>query len=132
MARSDTGVHTLAASADLTSYQYYWTMLNSSGTVAVATAQTCNLGPLLNKPYTGEGCTIGRCGEIQPAYVGGTVAAGDALMIDTNDGMLIIATNDKVVVAFAMEAGVDGEVISVLVKCPSLCSDVSDLGVANS
>lgn len=119
------------AGADLSAKQFYWVMLEADGDANLATAQTANLGPLQNMPESGEDCNITPIGQIGQAKVGGTVAAGDVGMVDTGDGMVKKATDDKVVVCTFLEAGVDGDTIRVLVLNPHLCADVSDEGVAN-
>jgi hypothetical protein len=122
----------LKAGADLSAKQYYCVMLEADGDANVATAQTAFLGILLNKPTSGLACEIGGPGYIGGAYAGGTFAPGDKLMVDTGDGMLVIATDDKVVVATALQTGADGSIVDVIVETPHLCADVSDEGVANA
>lgn len=123
----------LLAAADLSSYQYYYVMINSSGTVALANAQTGGLGILLNKPIAGQVCEIAGPGSIVGAHCGGTTGAGDMLMVETGDaGKLIKATNGLVNVARALEAGADGSVTRVYVCEPNESVDVSKNGVGNA
>ncbi|MBD3207819.1 hypothetical protein GF319_15925 [Candidatus Bathyarchaeota archaeon] len=116
-----------------TSYQNYGVMINSDGEAVLASAQTGFLGVLLNEPNDGEPCEIAGPGSIVGVHGGGSFTAGDVLMIETGDaGKFVIATNDKVVVALALEDGADGSVTRALILPPTLCSDVSDVGVSNS
>lgn len=122
----------LLAGADLSSYQYYYVMIDSAGVVQVANAQTGGLGILMNKPESGQVCDIAGFGSVVPAHGGATFAAGDVLMVETGDaGKLIKATDGLCVVGMALEAGADGSRTRVLLFPPTDCDDVSVPGVGN-
>jgi hypothetical protein len=121
------------AGADLSSYQYYYVMLDNAGVVQVANAQTAGLGILMNKPASGEACEIAGPGEIVPVHGGATGAAGDVAMVETGDpGKLIKATDGLVVVGLFLQAVADGTRSDMLIYPPHICSDVSVEGIANA
>ena len=119
------------ANADLSSYQFMYVCLNSSGLViAGVTDQKCGLGILLNKPSAQyAACEIAGPGSIVGAVSGAATAIGDKLQLEVADaGKLIVAGDDTVVCALALEVGADGVVTEVLIETPHLCADVSDEG----
>jgi len=123
----------LLAGADLSTYQYYYVMLDANGVVQLANLQVGSLGILLNKPTSGQACDIAGFGSIVGAHGGATFAAGDVLMVETGDpGKLIKATDGLAVVAQALEAGADGTRSMVLLFPPTDCDDVSVIGIANA
>ena len=126
---------TLAAASDLRSYQFYWVMMDGSGTIALATGAdtTAPLAILLNEPNTGEGCELSKPGELHPCKVGTDgVSAGNPVRIDTTiDGTiedLDTGTDTDVMVGWATEDGVAGEIITMLTCTPIHCTDASKLG----
>ena len=108
-------VFSLNAGEDLSAKQFFALEIATDGDVELADATTdAPVGILLNKPSAGEAAEIIHSG-VSKAKVGGTVAAGDFLGPDT-DGMLIAVTADtKTYCARALQAGVDGDVIDVIV-----------------
>lgn len=124
---------TLAAASDLRAYQFYHVMIDGSGTIALSTGEdtTAPLAFLLNEPYTGEGCTLSMPGEMCQAKVGTSgVSAGNPCRIDTTiDGTIETASSDNdVVVCWATEDGVSGELVTVVTCTPYHCSDVTYAG----
>ena len=123
----------LIAASDLSSYQYYCVMLDGSGTVGLATGAdtTATIGVMTNKPYTAEGVTIAPYGTVTPVKVGTSgVSAGNPVCVDTTiDGTVeTVAGDTDVVVGWALEDGVSGEIISMLCCCPFYCTDASKQG----
>jgi hypothetical protein len=76
---------TRKAGADLSAKQFYWVKLNSSGDVVLCNGATDKpYGILQDKPLSGQGCVVQRCGISKvsaaasntPGNVGGTDANG--------------------------------------------------------
>ena len=124
---------TLAAASDLRSYQFYVVKINTSGTIDLATGDdtTAPIGILLNEPYTGEGCMLSMPGELCQCKVGTSgVTAGYPVRVDTTlDGTIEDAAADgDVVVGWATEAGVSGEIVTILTCTPTSIADISKAG----
>ena len=115
MAASNIGaVQSFVAAADLTTHQYKFVSLNTSGQLVLGTAGNKALGVLLNDPALNE---EGSVQLILTAIVtaGATVAAGADLAVGAN-GTAVTATTGDIVEAVALEAGVNGQLISVLLR----------------
>lgn len=110
---------TIAASGDLSSYQYHPMDLDSNGQAALPTTVGQKVvGVLLNKPDTkgdpAELLVIGRC----PVKAGAAVSAKDYLSVEVTTGRGIqAAAAGYHVFAMALEAGVDGDLVDCLVNC---------------
>ncbi len=70
------------------------------------------LGILQNNPIAGEAAAV-MCEGVSKALIQGSVSVGNQLM-SVPSGKLAVATSGKNVVAKALEAGVDGNIVSVL------------------
>ena len=73
----------LVAAADLSAKQYYFADVDSNGKAALAGAGNDFIGVIGNKPTSGAAAEIIISG-ICPVVAGGTVAAGDAVKIDSD------------------------------------------------
>lgn len=99
------------AGADLSAKQFHAVKFNGSAALVLAGDGDDIVGILEDKPKQGEQGTVALAGRPK-AKLGGTVAAGDRLAVNAN-GQLIVATTGKRIVAKAMEAGANGEIIQV-------------------
>lgn len=70
-------------------------------------------GIIQNAPASGEAVELAVAGVCKAMY-GGTVTAGDLLMAEVTTGRLVTATAALYAVAYAAEAGVDGDVRDVI------------------
>jgi regulator of RNase E activity RraA len=104
---------TYEAGADLSAGQFRFVTLAADGQVDLATNGAAAVGVLLNEPNAaGRAATV----AIAPAGVlveaGGTITAGDEIAADA-DGVAITATTGDVVLGYAREDGVSGQIIRV-------------------
>jgi len=94
---------TVRAGADLTGTDKLYKAVTVSGTIAATPATAIGLSR--SKANTGEGLTVGWCGEMK-AYAGAAISAG-ALVTVTASGWLITGTNSSYV-GKALEAAASG------------------------
>lgn len=103
----------MEAGEDLSAAQFHFVTLESDGKVDLADSAGENCyGILLNKPDAADkAATVaisGRC----LVEAGGTVAAGAALQTNATGEAITAATGDYVM-GYALEAGVDGQIIAM-------------------
>ena len=103
---------TFIAGEDLSSSQFKFVTLESDGQVDLADSagERC-FGVLENDPASGGEATVVVSGQTR-ITCGGTVAAGAQLQTDAS-GDAITAASGDVSMGYAMEAGVDGQVIAM-------------------
>ncbi len=112
---------TFVAGADLSSKQYTFVKLNSSGEVVAAAAATdIPIGVLQNNPTSGT--------EASVTIVGGTkivagAAIGEGALVGTSSTGKAVAltagtdTTKYVVGTLLTESGADGDIVSAVVNC---------------
>ena len=117
------------ASGDLSASQYMFVRMSAAASFEVSAITNANaqtpFGILQNDPAAaGEAAEVALPGMIAKAVCGGTVDEGDLLGCN-NTGDVIAApyetspaTADLYINALALEAGVDGDIIKVLVLTP--------------
>lgn len=114
---------TLPSAADLTTKQYYFVKINTSGQAALCAAATDKpIGVLQNTPNTGEEAVITVVGgtkvvasaSIDEGVLIGTASTGkaDAKVPGTD-------TTEYVVGTVILASGADGEIATALVNCAS-------------
>lgn len=86
----------------------------SGAAIALPASGGAILGVQQNNPLLGEASTVMVHG-ISKARLSGTVAEGDLLKVDAA-GKFLVATSGMQASAKAMQAGVSGDVIAVLLK----------------
>lgn len=109
------------ANADLSSYQYRFVDINSSGKAALAAAGVGVDGILQNKPAAANraASVAGTPGQISKMVAGAAITAGADISPDSV-GRGVTATSGDVVAAKALEAASGaGVIISVLLKLQS-------------
>jgi len=101
------------AGEDLSAAQFKFVTLESDGQVDLADAAGENcIGVLLNNPdAAGKAATVAISGKVM-ITCGDTVAAGAALQTDAAGDAITAATGDYVM-GYALEAGVDGQIIAM-------------------
>jgi hypothetical protein len=125
MAAGENGIllKTFTAAADLSSYQYHFVKLASATTVTYADDAGAAIGILQNKPESGESASVMMIG-ISCMKVGttGVAAVMDKIKTEGTYGYgTTSATNLDNYNAIALETGVSGDVISVLLTpCSTL------------
>ena len=101
------------AGGNVSAAQFKFVTLESDGQVDLANAAGENcIGVLLNNPdAAGKAATVAISGKVM-ITAGGTIAAGAAVATDAA-GDAVTATTGNIVMGYALEAGVDGQVIAV-------------------
>lgn len=103
---------TFIAGEDLSAHQFRFVTLESDGQVdkADAAGERC-IGIVENDPAAGEEATVVISGKTR-VVCAGTIAAGAEIQTDAAGEALTAAAGD-VVMGYALEAGVDGQVIAM-------------------
>jgi hypothetical protein len=108
-------VGTLLAGADLSAKQYTFVVANSSSQVVSATAAGDVLGVLQNAPVAGAAAQV-MTGGVSKVLVGtGGVTAGHAVQVAATSFGAVNASTGKGV-GIALETGVAGQIVAVLLK----------------
>lgn len=106
---------TKPAAADLSSTgQYRFGKINSSGKIALAGDGGKATGIIQNDPAADEACSIAIYGK-SFLKLGGTVDEGDDIASDAA-GEGVVASSGDQILAEACEAGVDGDIITVIIR----------------
>ena len=103
---------TFIAGEDLSTAQFKFVTLESGGTVDLADSAGENaLGVCLAGADAGKAVTVCVSGSVM-VEAGGTIAAG--VQVQTGaDGTASLAATGDVVLGYAREAGVDGQIIEI-------------------
>ena len=103
------------AGADLSAKINYLCKLDTVETqVVLATADAVCVGVINNKPTLGQAVTV-AIGETVKVILGGTVAVGDYIVSDAN-GKAVVRVAEVNVFGIALQAGVAGDTVEVLVE----------------
>ena len=103
---------TFVAGESLAAAQFKFVTLESDGQVDLADSAGENcIGVCINDPAAGEAATVVMSGKVM-VTAGGTIAAGAAVATDAS-GDAVTATTNNIVMGYATEAGVDGQVIAI-------------------
>lgn len=103
----------IAAAADLSANKDRFVKFDGSGTFIAADAASKPAGIQTNKPASGETVGLAKVGQPARLILGGTVAAGDWLKPDANAAGIVAAADFNIAGAFALQAGVSGDIINV-------------------
>ena len=103
---------TFIAGEDLSSAQFKFVTLESDGQVDLADSAGENaIGVCIVGAGAGKAVTVTVSGSVM-VTAGGTIAAGAAVQTDASGDALTAATGD-VILVYAREAGVDGQIIEI-------------------
>lgn len=103
---------TFIAGEDLSAAQFKFVTLESDGQVDLADSAGENcIGVCLVGGTAGTAVTVAISGKVM-VEAGGTIAAGAAVQTDGNGDALTAASGDYVM-GYALEAGVDGQIIAI-------------------
>ena len=103
---------TFIAGEDLSSAQFKFVTLESDGEVDLADSAGENcVGVLINDPAAAEAATVVMSGKVM-VTAGDTIAAGAAVATD-DSGDAVTASTGNIVMGYATEAGVDGQIIAI-------------------
>jgi len=97
------------AGADLSTSIYKAVKLDANGHVIAATANSKNIGFLMNAPLSGEIAEVASFGGGALGRAGNTINAGDSLKSDANGALVATTTSGDFVVAIAMESAVTND-----------------------
>jgi len=107
-------IDSFKAAADLSGVQYYSMKLSAANTVNITSANSdLGVGILQNKPDTAGDAASVMINGISKAVISDTITRNTGLMSHT-DGTLMTATNTSPIIAIALESGVTGDIISVI------------------
>lgn len=103
---------TFIAGEDLSSAQFKFVTLEADGQVDLAdvAGENC-IGVCLVGAAAGKAVTVAMTGKVM-VTAGGTIAAGDEIATDAA-GDAVTATTGNIVMGYATEAGVDGQIIAI-------------------
>ena len=103
---------TFVAGESLAAAQFKFVTLESDGQVDLADSAGENcVGVCINDPAAGEAATVVMSGKVM-VTAGGTIAAGAAVATDAS-GDAVTASTGNVIMGYATEAGVDGQIIAI-------------------
>jgi hypothetical protein len=103
---------TFIAGEDLSSSQFKFVTLEADGQVDLADSAGENcIGVVINDPAAAGEATVVVSGKTV-VTAGGTIAAGASIATDAS-GDAVTASTGNIVMGYALEAGVDGQVIAV-------------------
>ena len=102
---------TYVAGSNLSAAQFKFVALAADGEVDVAGAGARAIGVLLNQPAAGNAATVVMTGKVL-VEAGDSITAGDELAADA-DGNAVTATTDDIVMGYALEDGVDGQIVAI-------------------
>lgn len=102
---------TYVAGSNLSAKQFCFVSLAADGQVDATGAGALAAGVLLNDPAAGGAATVAYDGRVT-VVCGGTVTRGGEVTSDAN-GEAVDATTSDVIVGYALEAGVNGQVITI-------------------
>lgn len=107
---------TFLAGEDLSAAQYHFVTLEADGFVDIADAdaEQC-IGVLMNKPTSGNAATVALSGRVL-VEAGGAITAGDAVVTNTAGEAVELTTSASataVTMGYAVEDGVDGQIIAI-------------------
>lgn len=102
---------TYVAGSDLSSHQFGFVALASDGEVDACGDGATAVGVLLNDPAAGGAATVAYSGRVL-VECGGTVTNGGEVASDSA-GLCVDATSSDVILGYAREAGVTGQIIAI-------------------
>jgi len=103
---------TFEAGGDLSAGQFKFVALAADGQVDLCGAGAQAIGVLYNEPdAAGKAATVVMTGKTV-VEAGGSVTAGDEIACDT-DGNCVTATTSDIVMGYALEDAVDGQVFAI-------------------
>lgn len=104
----------IEASADLSAKQYFFMKTSATGVASAGNGEKA-VGVLQNKPDAlGKAATIAIAG-VTKVLAGGTVAVDGDVASDAAGEAVAAATGDQIL-GIALEAGVDGDIIAILLQ----------------
>nr|BAL52630.1 hypothetical protein HGMM_F01H12C02 [uncultured prokaryote] len=106
-------IQSFVAGVDLSSHQYSFVSLDSNGKLVLGTQTTPVIGVLINDPKAGQTGTVFVGNGVVQLKLAGSVSRGDVITTNAS-GKGVTATAGKKGLGVALQSGVAGEVIAVL------------------
>lgn len=106
---------TVPANTDLSTKQYYFVDVNSSGKAVVAGAGSTFAGVLGNKPAAANAAAEVMFSGVVPVVCGGSITAGNAVKIDSNGKAVAASSGDKAA-GRALADGASGSNTNILLQ----------------
>lgn len=114
---------TLAASGDLSTKQYYFMSLNSSGQAQTCGSNVTGIGILQDKPNAaGQACRVRTIGGISLMVAGAAITENVPVKSSSGKGITASTDKDHVMALTLEEATADGDLIAVLIAIYDLAA----------
>ena len=102
------------SNSDLSSKQFHFVKLASGTSIAQAAADEKAIGVAMNNPSVGGDAEVALLGGGALVKIAGPITAGQSIKSDVNGAGVVASSNGDWCPAIALESGVAGDVISVL------------------
>lgn len=106
----------LPASADLSTKQYRFITIDSSGNAAVSSRGQLSCGVLQNAPAAATRAASVRPTGISKVVAGGTITAGQALVADANGAAVNASSADNNFMGIALVSASSGDILAMLIQ----------------
>jgi hypothetical protein len=103
------------SNSDFSAKQFHFAKLASGTNVAQSGAAEKAIGVVMNKPAINDDAEVAHLGGGALLKLAATIAAGDSIASDAN-GAGVLGTSGQWCPAVAMEAGISGDVVSVILN----------------
>ena len=110
----------LPAAADLSTKQYYAVLVNSSGQVALCGDDGEFYGVLQDKPAAAGRAACVAVRGVSRVVLGGTVAQGALVNVDSAGKIVTVATGDRHAVGVCLVGGGAGDIGSIDIRPQSV------------
>ena len=102
------------SNSDFSSKQFHFAKLASGTNIAQAAAGEKAIGVVMNKPAINDDAEVALLGGGALVKLAGPITAGQSIKSDVNGAGVVASTNGDWCPAIALESGVAGDVVSVL------------------
>ena len=103
---------TYVAGSDLRAKQFFFVSLATDGAIDSTGDGAAADGVLLNDPNTGEAASVVVFGRVT-VECGATVTLGASIASDAAGNAIVAVTAGDIILGKALEAGVDGQIITI-------------------
>jgi hypothetical protein len=106
----------LPAAADLSTKQYRFITVDSSGNAAVSTRGQLSAGVLQDAPAAATRAARIRPSGISKVVAGGSITAGQALVADANGAAVNASSADNNFMGIALASASSGDIFAMLIQ----------------
>ncbi len=107
-------IKVFTSNSDLSAKQFHFVKLASGTNVAQAAAGEKAIGVVMNKPAANQEAEVALLGGGALVKLAGPITAGQSIKSNVNGAGVVAASTGDWCPAIALESGVSGDVISVL------------------